>query len=171
MTPEQALAVAQSDAALYARTLGKMRLTLLTAVDGAENEVDRVYFGSTMHFDALRDLAHEIDDFHWDKIMESSQPKTDVYAIIAGLRADKASLIAALDESLHALQKLHTDIDALVADSGGVYGLHQNGDASPWAELLTGGRFEDWLGEPLTAAREAWSAGRAAIAKVTGEAS
>jgi hypothetical protein len=34
----------------------------------------------------------------------------------------------------------------LVAESGGVYGLHQNGDPAPWSELCRGGRFEDWCG-------------------------
>lgn len=46
---------------------------------------------------------------------------------------------------LEALRKLVTDLDGLIADSTGVYGLHLNGDASPWGELLAGGRFEEWL--------------------------
>jgi hypothetical protein len=33
----------------------------------------------------------------------------------------------------------------LINESDGVYGLHCNGDWSPWPELRTGGRFEDWL--------------------------
>ncbi len=36
-------------------------------------------------------------------------------------------------------------IDDLVRNSEGVAGLHQNGEMAPWDELLTGGRFEEWL--------------------------
>lgn len=36
-------------------------------------------------------------------------------------------------------------VEDLMADSYGVYGLHLNGDVAPWAELRTGGRFEEWL--------------------------
>jgi len=36
-------------------------------------------------------------------------------------------------------------IDDLVRNSEGVAGLHQNGDVAPWDELLTGGRFDEWL--------------------------
>jgi hypothetical protein len=38
------------------------------------------------------------------------------------------------------------DLDALISDSDGVYGLHRNGDVAPWASLLVGGEFEEWLG-------------------------
>ena len=33
----------------------------------------------------------------------------------------------------------------LIDSSHGVYGLHLNGDLSPWDELLAGGSFEEWL--------------------------
>ena len=36
-------------------------------------------------------------------------------------------------------------IDALIAESRGVDGLHRNGDVAPWDELTTGGQFEGWL--------------------------
>ena len=38
-------------------------------------------------------------------------------------------------------------VSALIADSSGVYGLHLNGDPAPWDELLSGGRFEEWLAD------------------------
>ncbi|HHQ4697433.1 TPA: hypothetical protein ACSP2Q_000075 [Aeromonas veronii] len=44
-----------------------------------------------------------------------------------------------------ALESLVGDIDALIKESGGVYGLHQNGDPAPWGELVAGGRHETWL--------------------------
>jgi len=34
------------------------------------------------------------------------------------------------------------DIDGLIGESTGVYGLHLNGNPSPWDELTEGGRFE-----------------------------
>jgi len=36
-------------------------------------------------------------------------------------------------------------VEALINESSGVFGLHLNGDPSPWSELRTGGRFEEWL--------------------------
>ena len=45
-------------------------------------------------------------------------------------------------ELLDALRDLHGDIEGLIGESAGVYGLHLNGDVSPWSELEEGGRFE-----------------------------
>jgi|GEM_PF-5239675 len=36
-------------------------------------------------------------------------------------------------------------VEALINESRGVFGLHLNGDPSPWSELRMGGRFEEWL--------------------------
>lgn len=74
-------------------------------------------------------------------------------------------LVAALRNSNNALQRLHTDVEALMADSEGVYGLHGNGDPAPWDELREGGRFDDWIGAPLLAARNAWHDGQAALSR------
>lgn len=74
-----------------------------------------------------------------------------------------AELEAALDTCSAALQRLHTDIDALMADSEGVAGLHRNGEVAPWSDLQEGGQYADWLGEPLWAARNAWSDARRAL--------
>ena len=44
--------------------------------------------------------------------------------------------------------KLQTGLQAvadLINESSGVDGLHLNGDTAPWADLQTGGRFEEWL--------------------------
>lgn len=35
----------------------------------------------------------------------------------------------------------------LIDESQGVFGLHLNGDPSPWEELRSGGKFEDWLND------------------------
>jgi len=36
-------------------------------------------------------------------------------------------------------------VEDLISESRGVYGLHLNGDPSPWGELRSGGNFEEWL--------------------------
>ena len=38
-----------------------------------------------------------------------------------------------------------TAVSILISESGGVYGLHLNGEVAPWDELLAGGRLEEWL--------------------------
>lgn len=44
-----------------------------------------------------------------------------------------------------AAQTVLKDLDALIAESHGVSGLHLNGDIATWGELTKGGRFEEWL--------------------------
>lgn len=49
---------------------------------------------------------------------------------------------ASLKESL---TNLVQSLDGLISESGGVYGLHKNGDPAPWSELTEGGQFDRWL--------------------------
>ncbi|QIF45272.1 hypothetical protein [Aeromonas veronii] len=49
------------------------------------------------------------------------------------------------DELLKALEKLSGDVEALMKESSGIYGLHQNGEPAAWGELVAGGRHETWL--------------------------
>jgi hypothetical protein len=44
-----------------------------------------------------------------------------------------------------ALKKGVDAVCDLIAESGGVYGLHLNGDGAPWNDLLAGGKYEEWL--------------------------
>lgn len=37
------------------------------------------------------------------------------------------------------------EIEELMNESKGIYGLHLNGDVSPWEELRSGGKYEEWL--------------------------
>lgn len=55
-----------------------------------------------------------------------------------GLRGENERLRTALKNLANALFELTNQ-------SGGVYGLHLNGDHASWDELLPGGRYEDWL--------------------------
>lgn len=46
------------------------------------------------------------------------------------------------DDFYNAVANLSVELEELVAETSGVYGLHLNGDPSPWEEILEGGRFE-----------------------------
>ena len=74
----------------------------------------------------------------------------------AFLREQVEKLTAALKLSREALG----EVQDLIGESHGVYGLHLNGDESPWGDLEQGGRFER-----LTSLNEAL----AAINEVLGE--
>lgn len=66
-------------------------------------------------------------------------------AEVERLQADSSRAIAALAECIgerDRLRKIVEDFETLVGESSGVYGLHLNGDPSPWSEILQGGRFE-----------------------------
>ena len=41
-----------------------------------------------------------------------------------------------------ALREALEEVKSLIGETAGVYGLHLNGDLSPWAEIEQGGRFE-----------------------------
>lgn len=82
-----------------------------------------------------------------------------------GKQPHPVELGADIDEAVSALReiaRLRAEVDALRVDaeryrkglvaaeylmnnSSGVYGMHLNGDCSPWDELRTGGMFEAWL--------------------------
>lgn len=55
------------------------------------------------------------------------------------------SRCASLESLVRELAKGVVAVRDLMAESGGVYGLHLNGDPSPWHELVEGGFFEAWL--------------------------
>jgi glutaredoxin 2 len=60
------------------------------------------------------------------------------------------ALRAKLAESQALCERMQKGLDAvnaLMNESGGVYGLHLNGDGASWDSLRTGGRFEEWLVE------------------------
>ena len=57
---------------------------------------------------------------------------------VSTLREQVEKLTAALKLSREALG----EVQDLIGESHGVYGLHLNGDESPWNELEQGGKFE-----------------------------
>lgn len=83
----RALDVAKSEAAFYAKTLIGLRQTLTFVREGMEDEGGRIYFGSTNHADDLTAIIEKIEGLEWDKILSSSQPPVDLYALLAEQRA------------------------------------------------------------------------------------
>lgn len=54
-------------------------------------------------------------------------------------------LVDGLIEHNTILKKGIRAVQSLISESDGVYGLHHNGDPSPWSELQKGGYYEEWL--------------------------
>ena len=104
---------------------------------------------------------------HISVVAGASGDKPDLAQANARLIAAAPELYESLEKALDALQRLHTDVEALIADSEGVYGLHHNGDPAPWSELIEGGAHEDWIGTPLWSARNAWRDGQTILAKAS----
>lgn len=69
----------------------------------------------------------------------------DNWVIAADLLEAKDARIAELETRCAKMQKGIQAVDTLISESQGVYGLHLNGDVSPWGELLPPGRFSEWL--------------------------
>ena len=70
--------------------------------------------------------------------------ETEQYGFTLGMH--RADALRAIIEKQSAALKLAMDalveVQDLIRESHGVYGLHLNGDESPWGELEQGGRFE-----------------------------
>ena len=92
----------------------------------------------------------------------STEDLTDIARTggMLGPRDDIAQIAKQRDGLANALSELLSDVDGLMGESTGVYGLHMNGDVSPWSELEEGGRFERL---------PSMSKARAAIARYSGE--
>ena len=92
----------------------------------------------------------------------STEDLTDIARTggMLGPRDDIAQIAKQRDGLANALSELLNEIDGLMGESAGVYGLHLNGDPSPWSEIEEGGRFERL---------PSMSKARAVLAKVTGE--
>lgn len=66
---------------------------------------------------------------------------------------DNARLIAAAPKLLATLRELYGRLTVLAENSTGVCGLHLNGDIASWGSLLSGGQFDEWIGQSVDAAR------------------
>lgn len=55
------------------------------------------------------------------------------------------SRLAASEKARDGMRKGIIAVEELMRNSMGVVGLHKSGEIAEWAELATGGRYEDWL--------------------------
>jgi hypothetical protein len=65
------------------------------------------------------------------------------------LKKQEAKLKSQRDELLAALEDLVGDVEGLIEESYGVYGLLLFGEHAPWSELESGGRFERLTSLPI----------------------
>ena len=65
----------------------------------------------------------------------------------------------AFDKATADLRELPKSLTGLIAESGGVVGLHLNGDDAPWGSLMDEGEFGDWLGREFTDTLAAYTPG------------
>ena len=70
--------------------------------------------------------------------------RAELEARQAAVCADEARL-GRLAQKVVILKAGLAAVEGLIGQSKGVYGLHLNGDPSPWEELRTGGVYEEWL--------------------------
>jgi hypothetical protein len=82
-----------------------------------------------------------------DRERDLAEDNYRLRAEIDRLRAENERLtqqLSAAKEYAERLREALEEVSGLINESSGVYGLHLNGDPSPWEELLPGGKFE-WL--------------------------
>ena len=68
--------------------------------------------------------------------------------VYVGEKTTVQDVMEELDSLRAEVERLRKGIDSisdLIAESTGVYGLHLNGNVTPWCDLLPGGQFEEWL--------------------------
>lgn len=92
------------------KLLERFRATVQEIVEHAENEGDRVYFGTTNHFETLKDIADEMDSWNWDAIIRERK-QIDPYAELRQQRARAEKAEAATE-------KLADKIEDLIAEFG-----------------------------------------------------
>lgn len=93
---------------------------------------------------------------HWEEGIQPDQ--NELFYMLEGFVRKSEyflSLIQAKDEALKVMGAGLEAVNGLMCASDGVAGLHLNGDIAPWAELTTGGQFEEHL-SPLDEAVKVW---------------
>ena len=91
----------------------------------------------------------------WPKVMEclgppaEPSPRCQYCSREVLRRTEYERLLKDVEQDAKLLRKRATklakQLRSLIDDSEGAAGLHRNGDVAPWAELLRGGEYEDWL--------------------------
>ena len=126
--------------------------------EGAAPEVDSVTFWVV--YDATTDKKYikkdpqngalaMFDYEHEAKRVSATHPGT-AYKEIRYLKPGSflsPDELTRLRERVAELEKAVQCVSDLIAESDGVCGLHKNGEVALWDELLSGGPFEEWLGD------------------------
>jgi hypothetical protein len=73
------------------KLLDRFRLTMIEVKDHIEDEGDRVYFGSSNHAEALKEVIHEMDVLRWDRII-AERPEIDPYEECRKLRLQLSAM-------------------------------------------------------------------------------
>ena len=89
---------------------------------------------------AIAEAADRLEELHADHLRDATK-MAEQQARIAELEQQAAIGRRAVD-AWDALAALVGEIDGLIDESGGVYGLHLNGAPAPWSQILEGGHFE-----------------------------
>lgn len=131
--------ISQTEAAAYkaksiarGRLMERFRDAVHNICDGAVNEVDRVYFGSTNDFEYLKECALEMEDWNWDRIMRERE-EIDPYAVMK----DQRSNISALEEENKRLREaLNAMVHAVCGETGFANAVRVvSGTQYPWPAL------------------------------------
>jgi len=100
--------VAENDANVFeaksiarGKLLERFRCHVQEVVEHASDEGDRVYFGSTNHFEYLKEIVQEMDDWNWDAVMRE-RAEVDPYSELRKCRAEierlRGELASTIDE-------------------------------------------------------------------------
>ena len=91
-------------------------------------------------------------DAEIERLKMLAQARGDALMTFAVIREITGTQKATLDDSINAVKAQSAalklarealiEMQDLIGESDGVYGLHMNGDVSPWEEVEQGGRFE-----------------------------
>lgn len=96
MTPEEA-AKWKAKCISRGKLMDRFRTNVQEIVDHAENEIDRVYLGSTNHLEWLKDMALEMERWNWDAIIRERE-EVDPYQAMRELRGQNEALRKALQD-------------------------------------------------------------------------
>jgi hypothetical protein len=85
------------------KLLERFRCHVQEVVDHAEDEGDRVYFGSSNHFEYLKEIVNEMDMWGWDAVIRE-RDEVDPYAELRQVRAS--------------IEKFENKIEDIIAEFG-----------------------------------------------------
>lgn len=108
------------------RLLERFRDTVQEIVDHADNEGDRVYFGTTNHFEVLKDIAQQMESWNWDRLAHERR-EIDPYAEMRACRKEVAESISSLAAKDAEIAKLREALSEAVKHLEGEPEYHDQG--------------------------------------------